>query len=157
MVPLSFLPPCVAQECVRALVDSFAADVNAKDNAGRTPMATLVSRHRAHRPGVGPHAAKKLAVIDDMMARRTEMEEEERERERAQWGMVGGAGAGGIDVSLLDADSVESGGFPMSPIVTKRMGGDGDSTMSSPSAGLGMSSTSSLGNLLAVRGWHVCY
>ncbi len=57
------------QECIRLLVDAFAADVSAVDNAGRTAMATLVSRHKTHRPGVGAHAAKKLEIIESLAAR----------------------------------------------------------------------------------------
>ena len=86
-VPFRSARPCVigcrlvpstrtrCQECVRLLVDAFAADVNAKDNAGRTPMATLIARHRSQRPGIGPHAAMKLQIIDGLIAQR-EVEEE---------------------------------------------------------------------------------
>ena len=57
-------------------MDSFAADVNAKDNAGRTPMATVISRHKAQRPGVGPHAAMKLQLIDTLVAQRKDSDDE---------------------------------------------------------------------------------
>jgi hypothetical protein len=56
----------VSQECIRLLVDAFAVDVNVKDNAGRTPMATLVLRHKSSRAGVGPHAREKIAMLESL-------------------------------------------------------------------------------------------
>jgi hypothetical protein len=63
------------QECIRLLVDVFAADVGCKDNAGRTAMATLVLRHKSMRPGIGPHAAKKLQLIESLSSTMGRLEE----------------------------------------------------------------------------------
>ncbi len=70
----SCFPP---QECIRSLVDAFAADVNAKDSAGRTPMASLIARHKAQRPGVGAHAASKLHIIDALRARHADDDDDD--------------------------------------------------------------------------------
>lgn len=56
-------------------MDVFAADVGAKDNAGRTAMATLLLRHKSMRPGVGPHAAKKLELIESFSSTMQALEE----------------------------------------------------------------------------------
>lgn len=40
-------------------------------------MATLIARHRSHRPGIGPHAARKLEIIQSLAERRAELSLEE--------------------------------------------------------------------------------
>jgi hypothetical protein len=88
-------------ECVRMLVDVFAADVNMKDNAGRTAMSTLVARHKTQRAGIGPHAARKLELIDTLtksgLVELEDGEGTERSERTNPSEIGGGAGPGGDD------------------------------------------------------------
>lgn len=83
-------------ECVRMLVDVFAADVNMKDNAGRTAMSTLVARHKTQRAGIGPHAAKKLELIDSLAKSGLVEREDGEDTERSE-GTAPSQAAGGAD------------------------------------------------------------
>ena len=106
-------------------MDAFAADVSAKDNANLTPMATLISRHKAHRPGIGPHAAAKLQVIDTL---RAQQQQQQQQQLRIAGGGFGG-GAYGDDVYF---GSMEDAGTPSKALEGSPSAGCVSSLLSSP-------------------------